>query len=144
MLINIPTTEAKLLFEILSYLKPSETKQVWLVGGSIRDLLRGKESCFDLDLTLSFNPFKSAKTYSLESASGFVVLDDARHIVRVVKKLENGKSYTFDLSQFRADDIDGDLKAITSKQVIKSVANAIADEIYNASSLSIPKPLAAV
>ena len=111
MLINIPTTEAKLLIEILSYLKPSETKQVWLVGGSIRDLLRGKESCFDLDLTLSFNPFKSAKTYSLESASGFVVLDDARHIVRVVKKLENGKSYTFDLSQFRADDIDGDLKA---------------------------------
>ena len=112
MIINLPKLEAKLLSDILYFLKPdSGNHQVWLVGGSIRDLLRGKDTCYDLDLTLSFNPFKAAREYARSTGSGFVVLDDERHIVRVVQTVDNGKVYTFDLSEFRAADIDGDLKA---------------------------------
>ena len=58
--------------------------------------------------------------------------------------LREGKPYIGELNEFQntdtisivaelvfVSDIDGDLKAITSKQVIKYVANAIADEICN-------------
>lgn len=61
-----------------------------------------------------------------------------------VPNLREGKPYIGELNEFTNtdtislvaelgffSDIDGDLKAITSKQVIKSVANAIADEICN-------------
>ena len=109
-ILNLPKLEAKLLRDILYFLEPSENHQVWLVGGSIRDLLRGKNTCFDLDLTLSFNPFKAAKDFARSTNSGFVVLDEERHIVRVVYTASNDIVYTFDLSEFRADNIDNDLK----------------------------------
>ena len=61
-----------------------------------------------------------------------------------IPNLREGKPYIGELNEFTNtdtislvaelgffSDIDGDLKAITSKQVIKSVANVIADEIYN-------------
>ena len=111
MIIDIPATESSLIQEILPFLKPSNVHQVWLVGGFIRDLLNNKKECFDIDLALSFNPFKAAREYAQATSSGLVILDEERHIIRVVRTLENGKSYTFDLSEFRSEDIDGDLKA---------------------------------
>ena len=111
MILDIPATESSLIQEILPFLKPSNEHQVWLVGGFIRDLLNDKKECFDIDLTLSFNPFKAAREYAQTTSSGLVILDEERHIIRVVRTLENGKSYTFDLSEFRSDDINGDLKA---------------------------------
>lgn len=111
MLLSLPTTESKLIKEILRFLDPSEKHQVWLVGGFIRDLLLGKKQCLDIDIAVSFNPFKAAREYARFSNSGIVILDEERHIVRVVRTLENGESYTFDLSEFRAKNIKGDLKA---------------------------------
>lgn len=107
----IPQTESNLLQEILSFLDPSSNHQVWLVGGFIRDLLNGKNVCYDIDLALGFNPFKAAREYARFTNSGLVILDDERHIIRVVRTLENGKTYTFDLSEFRANNIDEDLRA---------------------------------
>ena len=107
----VPQIESKLIQEILSFLDPSPSHQVWLVGGFIRDILNGKKECFDIDLALGFNPFKAAREYARFTNSGVVILDNERHIIRVVRTLENGKSYTFDLSEFRADNIDDDLKA---------------------------------
>ncbi len=111
MLLDIPAIESRLIQEILPFLKPSKEHQVWLVGGFIRDLLNGKKECFDIDLALSFNPFKSAREYARSTNSGVVILDEERHIIRIVRTLENGKSYTFDLSEFRAANIDEDLKS---------------------------------
>ena len=111
MILDIPATESSLIQELLPFLKPSKTHQVWIVGGFIRDLLNNKKECFDIDLTLSFNPLRAAREYAQSTNSGLVILDDERHIVRVVRTLDNGKSYTFDLSEFRAENIDGDLKA---------------------------------
>ena len=107
----IPQTESTLIQEILSFLAPSRNHQVWIVGGFIRDLLKGKKECFDIDLALSFNPFRAAREYARSTNSGVVILDEERHIIRIVRTLENGKSYTFDLSEFRASNIDDDLKS---------------------------------
>ncbi|PKL47344.1 MAG: hypothetical protein CVV42_13510 [Candidatus Riflebacteria bacterium HGW-Riflebacteria-2] len=108
--INLPHIETKMLREILSFLKPDEDRQVWLVGGSIRDLLRGYTALPDLDLATSFNPIAVAREYARKTGAGFVVLDEERKVVRVVRTF-NDEPYTFDLSQFRAENIDADLRA---------------------------------
>lgn len=108
--INLPQLEVKMLREILYFLRPSEQRQVWLVGGSIRDLLRGSQTLPDLDLATSFNPISAAREFARETGAGFVVLDEERHVVRVVS-LINDQHYTFDISQFRAPTIDEDLRA---------------------------------
>ena len=107
----IPQKESELIQEILSFLDPTIKHQVWLVGGFIRDILNGQKECFDIDLAMNFNPFKGAREYARFTNSGFVILDEERHIVRIVRTIENGQIYTLDLSEFRAKDIDGDLKA---------------------------------
>ncbi|MBU1108808.1 MAG: HD domain-containing protein [Candidatus Riflebacteria bacterium] len=108
--INLPQPELKMLREILYFLRPSEERQVWLVGGSIRDLLRGFKSLPDLDLTTSFNPLSAAREYARKTGAGFVVLDEERQVVRVVRTY-NDEHYTFDISRFRAENIDEDLRA---------------------------------
>lgn len=108
--ISLPQIETQLLWEVLSFSKLSETRQAWLVGGSIRDMIAGDTELPDLDIATSFNPISIARDYAKATGAGFVVLDDERNVVRVVRAV-NEKLYTFDLSEFRADDIDGDLQA---------------------------------
>lgn len=108
--ISLPQLEFKMLREILYFLNPSAERQVWLVGGSIRDLLRGSSSLTDLDLTTNFNPIPAAREFARKTGAGFVVLDEERHIVRVVTLVGN-VHYTFDISQFRAPTIEEDLRA---------------------------------
>ena len=138
----IPKTESKLIQEILPFLRPSAKRQVWLVGGFIRDLLNGKKECFDIDLALNFNPFKDAREYARSTNSGVVILDEERHIIRVVRNLDNGQSYTFDLSEFRSDNIDGDLKA--RDFTINAIAAPLFDEgsdLIKNNEISIYDPL---
>ena len=108
--IDLPQLEVRMLREILNFLRPSDQRQVWLVGGSIRDLLRGATSVPDLDLATSFNPIGVAREFARATGAGFVVLDEERHVVRLVSAVENGH-YTFDISEFRAPTIDDDLRA---------------------------------
>ena len=141
-IINFPELESKLLRAILKFLQPSENHQVWLVGGSIRDLLRGKETCYDLDLATSFNPIKLACNFANETGSGVVILDQERHIVRVVYTADNGAVYTFDISEFRAENIDLDLKA--RDFTINSIAAPLFGkglELLNSNKISLYDPL---
>lgn len=108
--IHLPQLEYDLLREILYFLKPDAEKQVWLVGGSIRDLVAGHHAIPDLDLAVSFDPVPFAREYARKKKAGFVVLDDERQVVRIVKNI-NSRHYNVDLAMFRAEDIDGDLKA---------------------------------
>ncbi|MDD3146252.1 MAG: HD domain-containing protein [Candidatus Riflebacteria bacterium] len=108
--LDLPQLEVRMLREILRFLRPSEERQVWLVGGSIRDLLRGSTTVPDLDLATSFNPIGFAREFARATGAGFVVLDDERHVVRVVSAVK-GSHYTFDISEFRAPGIDDDLRA---------------------------------
>lgn len=108
--INLPQREHMMLREILYFLKPAEDHEVWLVGGSIRDLLRGYTTLPDLDLATSFDPIPAAREYARKTGAGFVVLDEERQVVRVVRTWED-EHYTFDISRFRAENIDDDLRA---------------------------------
>ena len=108
--IDLPQLEVRMLREILQFLRPSEQRQVWLVGGSIRDLLRGNTTLPDLDLATSFNPIGAARDYARATGAGFVILDEERHVVRVVNVVGDGH-YTLDLSEFRAPTIDEDLRS---------------------------------
>lgn len=108
--INLPHIETKMLREILPFLRPCADREVWLVGGSIRDLLQGQTSLPDLDLACSFNPIPAAREYARKTGAGFVVLDEERQVVRVVRSWHEN-DYTFDLSRFRAENIDEDLRA---------------------------------
>ena len=107
---KIDSSISNLLKTILPYFQPSETNQVWLVGGSIRDIINCEKNITDLDLAVSFNPIEKCKKFANATHSGYVLLDDERHIVRVVYETEENKTYTFDVSEFRAKNIDEDLK----------------------------------
>ncbi len=57
----------------------------YLVGGSVRDrLLQRSATYLDLDFVLSSNVVKTAATIANAYDAGFVVLDEARQIARVV------------------------------------------------------------
>lgn len=110
MIMNFPPYEATLLREILSFLHPSKKHQVWLVGGTLRDLLEDENNFYDLDLITSFDPIPACKAFANATKSGVVILDSDRKIVRVVYKGKNQKEYTFDVSYFKGKDIDEDLR----------------------------------
>ena len=107
--INLPQLEYSLLREILYFFHKNNEPEAWLVGGTIRDLLSHFPQIFDLDLTVNFNPVKLAQKFARQQKAGFVVLDEERQIVRIVKTIK-GCHYTIDIARFRANDIDGDLK----------------------------------
>ena len=83
---------SNLLLKIVPFFQPSETNQVWLVGGSIRDILCEVNDITDLDLAVSFNPVEKCKKFANATNSGYVLLDEERHIVRIVYEDENKKS----------------------------------------------------
>ena len=57
----------------------------YLVGGSVRDRLLNRSTTYlDLDFVLSSNAVKTAATIANSCNAGFVVLDEARQIARVV------------------------------------------------------------
>lgn len=107
--INLPQLEYSLLREILYFFHQNNQSEAWLVGGTIRDLLSNLPQIFDLDLTVDFNPVKLAQKFARQQNAGFVVLDEERQIVRIVKTI-NGCHYTIDIARFRASGIDEDLK----------------------------------
>lgn len=108
--IDLPQLELSMLREVLLFLQPSVEREVWLVGGSIRDLLKGVHNLPDLDLATSFNPIPAAREYARKTGAGFVVLDDERHVVRLVRACGDGH-LTFDISAFRAESFSEDLRA---------------------------------
>ncbi|MGV2831697.1 CCA tRNA nucleotidyltransferase [Myxosarcina sp. GI1(2024)] len=79
----------------------------YLVGGAVRDgLLKRTKASFDLDLVLPAKPIETAREIARRYRGGFVVLDEARQIARVVFPtgtldfaLQEGDSLTDDLQR---------------------------------------------
>ncbi|MEL6813212.1 MAG: hypothetical protein AAFP03_00200, partial [Cyanobacteria bacterium J06598_3] len=77
-----------------------------LVGGSVRDRLLNRQSSYlDLDFVLPNNPLATARAIAQRYNAGFVVLDEARQIARVVFK-----SVTVDFAQQQGDSLEADLR----------------------------------
>ena len=93
--------DARVLFSLLN--KGSE---LYLVGGSIRDKLLGKES-FDTDFVVKGqNAVDIAKNFAEKTGRYFLVLDEKFEIARVVDK---DKIHYFDFARCEKDDIFLDL-----------------------------------
>lgn len=80
-------------------------KGACLVGGSVRDqLLRRQAAYLDLDFVLPQNAIETAREIANAYDAGFVVLDEARCIARVVFE-----QVTVDFAQQQGDSVEADL-----------------------------------
>ncbi|MBE9061779.1 CCA tRNA nucleotidyltransferase [cf. Phormidesmis sp. LEGE 11477] len=78
----------------------------YLVGGSVRDqLLQRRSDYLDLDLVLPHHAIETASALAQQYGAGFVVLDEARQIARVVFG-----QMTVDFAQQQGDRIEDDLQ----------------------------------
>ena len=77
-----------------------------LVGGSVRDRLLHRQSAYlDLDFVLPQDAVKTASMIARSCQAGFVVLDQARQIARVVFE-----QMTVDFAQQQGDSLEADLR----------------------------------
>ncbi len=107
--IRLPQEALNLLREVVFHLKGNREGEVFLVGGTVRDLLLGKPAPTDLDLAVSFDPTDLVRDYAREKKAGFVVLDDERQIARVIRSGEE-TTYSIDIARFREPTAEGDLR----------------------------------
>ncbi|MCX7927324.1 MAG: HD domain-containing protein [Candidatus Omnitrophica bacterium] len=102
---------------------------LYLVGGSIRDILLNQEKTNpDFDFCLPSGAINFAKRLSKILNAGFVVLDKQHGCARLVKRIDN-KQFTFDFSDFRDKDI---LKDLAKRDfTINSMAINIEENFFN-------------
>ncbi len=102
---------SKPFLELVSLAK-KERKELYLVGGFLRDLLLGrKKSSLDLDFSVSSGAIDFGRRLSRRLRAGFVILDKEHGCSRVVYKDKgSGKTITFDFVDFRGKDLRADLQ----------------------------------
>jgi poly(A) polymerase len=95
-------------FTYLSQLLLLTTQEIYLVGGSVRDLLIGKQDIRDIDLLMPSGSEDVARTFADRIDGSFFFLDKERGITRVVKHLD-GDLIQFDFTNFEGPDLPADL-----------------------------------
>ncbi len=78
-------------------------KVTYITGGTIRDLILGKE-IKDIDIALKGDPFEIGRKFASTIGGSFVLLHEEFQTARVVKG-----EYTFDLTALHGDSISDDL-----------------------------------
>jgi poly(A) polymerase len=98
-------------FKTVVSLARKEKKEIYLVGGFLRDLLVGYEKpALDLDFSLESGAIDFGRRVARRLRAGFVVLDRERGCSRVViKDKRSGSVLTFDFVDFRGKDLKEDL-----------------------------------
>ena len=79
----------------------------YLVGGTVRDMVIGKEPT-DIDITIHSDPEKFARTLSKKINGTLFLLDKERGVFRVVSRDKSRPLY-YDISLMRGEDIYADL-----------------------------------
>lgn len=88
----------------------SPDQPVYLVGGAVRDLLRGR-AVHDLDLVLSGEARSLARRVAKSIRGDFYMLDEKRDTVRVIDRAIEGEPVYLDFCTLRAPDLETDLRA---------------------------------
>jgi poly(A) polymerase len=103
------SSESRVILKEIYELAKLKRKKLFLVGGSLRDLLllRNKRNP-DFDFTLKKGAIRFGRDLADKMKAGFVLLDKERGSCRVVKK-DKDKLYTFDFTDFRGKDLKEDL-----------------------------------
>jgi poly(A) polymerase len=91
--------------QVLGELAAARGVQVYLVGGTVRELALGCQSP-DLDLAVSAHTLDLARDLAATLGGTFVLLDEAERTARVVWREE-----ILDLAEFRAPTLEEDLRA---------------------------------
>jgi poly(A) polymerase len=94
--------------DYLSRLTTLTQKPVYLVGGSVRDLLAGTPDIKDIDLVMQSGSEHVAREFAGKIDGSFFFLDEERKSTRVVKQTEVGL-VQFDFSNFEGPDLAADL-----------------------------------
>lgn len=90
--------------EVVKFLKEKNfIEKSYLVGGTVRDLLLGKE-IKDIDFAIKGDSISLAKDFAKIVGGSFVLLDEAFSIGRVIKE-----GITIDFADLRGDSIEEDL-----------------------------------
>lgn len=92
--------------EVVEYLR-SEGAPAYLVGGTVRDALLGRES-YDLDFAVAGDATAWARRMADRFGGALVVLDAERDVARVVWRTGDRRLYA-DLAGLRAGDVESDL-----------------------------------
>ncbi|MBU1125545.1 MAG: HD domain-containing protein [Candidatus Omnitrophica bacterium] len=99
----------KKVLTIIQQNAASRKKDLFLVGGLIRDALLRRESQEpDFDLCLKEGAIAFARPLAKQLKAGFVVLDKEHGACRIVVRLDQ-KNYTLDFTDFRAKTLEKDL-----------------------------------
>jgi poly(A) polymerase len=95
-------------FAYLSQLVGLTSRRLYLVGGTIRDLLIGAKDVKDVDLLMQKGSEEVSRTFADRIGGSFFYLDETRKITRVVKHARGG-GLQFDFTNFEGADLAADL-----------------------------------
>lgn len=104
---DFPPLHQTLLRNLAALVAPS--KDAFVVGGAIRDLLLSRHPPEDLDLAVPAGALQTAETLAIWTGGRYVCLDAERGAARVVLRLEDRVAQV-DLTEFRGPSIEGDLR----------------------------------
>lgn len=111
---------ARILPDLLDVLSG---RPCWLVGGALRDALRG-ETTKDFDLATPGDPTPIAKAFAARIRGHWFLMDSLRHQSRVVVPAQTG-GWAFDFAPLRAPTLNEDLR------LRDFTANAVAWQIVS-------------
>jgi tRNA nucleotidyltransferase/poly(A) polymerase len=97
-----------LILSLLQQLESLTSQPIYLVGGSLRDLLAGMENIKDIDLVMPSGSEHVARAFADLIGGSFFVLDEERKITRVVKR-DPESTLQFDFTNFEGPDLMADL-----------------------------------
>jgi len=92
----------------LSELIALSAQKIYLVGGSVRDLVAGKEDIKDIDVLMPAGSESVARAFANKIGGSFFFLDEERKITRVVKQTAQD-TVQFDFTNFEGPDLYADL-----------------------------------
>ncbi len=91
----------------LSALSSLKLKEIYLVGGSVRDILL-KRPLRDIDIAVPSDSLEIARIFADKIDGSFFVMDEENQVARVIKKAGK-KTFQFDFASFKGRDIYEDL-----------------------------------
>jgi len=92
----------------LSQLLTLSSQDVYIVGGSVRDLVIGRNNIKDIDVLMPAGSEAIARVFADRISGSFFFLDETRNISRVVKQNDD-EFVQFDFTNFEGPDIQTDL-----------------------------------
>lgn len=98
------------LLRAVQVLASKRKTAVFIVGGSVRDFITGREKANpDIDFAVPSGAVEFSRRLAAALKAGFVALDERHGTGRVVHRLPDGRGITLDFSDFKGVDIAEDL-----------------------------------